>query len=291
MIVVAGEALIDLIVGAGRGSRPSRAAGRTTSRGRSPGSASEVTFLGRHVDGPVRREAAREPRRATASRGDRRRRDGRADDPGRRRARRSGAATYRFYVAGDLGRRPRPTTDAAGAVPAAATALHVGTLGPGVRADRDDDRAAGRTRRRRRARDARSQLPAERDHRPRRLSSAHRAARRAGPTSSRSATTTCASSAPGRPARTPTIDGCCARRPGRGARTRRRRDRSESGRRGTRRPCRSRAVAVVDTVGAGDAFGGGFLAAWIEPGAAAPSSPIRTRVRRRRRGSRSGSRH
>ena len=49
-------------------------------------------------------------------------------------------------------------------------------------------------------------------------------------------------------------------------------------------------VAVVDTIGAGDAFGGAFLARWIERGWGAPTSrtpprPGRDDARHRGRGS------
>ena len=106
MIVVAGEALIDLIVHAdGASRRESPAAGRSTPRGRSPGSAAPSAFLGRLSTDRFGDDCA-PPWPATAWTSDgpprpMRRRPWRSPSSTRR-----GTATYRFHLGGDVGAGP-----------------------------------------------------------------------------------------------------------------------------------------------------------------------------------------
>ena len=292
MIVVAGEALIDLLVQPdGRLTAVPGGGPFNTARtiGRLGG---EVAFLGRPVDRPVRRAscATRWPkrrRRPLADRGDRR-----ADDAGDRRARRRTArrptgSTRRTRPR--RGCRPRPCGPPSRG---ARDAVHVGTLGL-VLEPMADALAAAIAGGRRRRRWSCSIRTAGRGviTRPGGLSRPARADRRPAPTSSRSASTTSPTS-PRTAAPVAAAQALLDRGPARRARDRRpgaghRRDRD---RRRSRSPVP--AVAVVDTVGAGDAFGGAFLARWMERGlgradlADSDGGPRRGRLRRSR--SRSG---
>ena len=207
-----------------------------------------------------------------------------ADDPGGRRARRDRAprrtgSTWR--------RRRRPGSGPTTSAPRSRSgpdAVHVGTLGLVARADRDrrwrtglGGLDAGTLRH------GRPELPAADHRRPRRLPRAARRGSSPGPTSSRSARddlayldpeAPAADAAP-RPARRRSVgrppDGRQPRRSrvvARGVRVRRRRSR------------RSRSSTRS---GPGDAFGGGFLARWIERGLGrAELADAGARPRRRR---------
>ena len=263
MIVVAGEALIDLIVGADGGLGPSREAGRTTPLGRSRASGSRVTFLGRISTDRFGRRPARRAWHATASP-----RMASSRPTSRRRwpspsSTRTASATYRFYVAG---------TSAAGLTDADAAGRH------GRR---------GRSAARRDAGPGRSSRSADR-------SSA--LVERSDPARLVMVDPNCRPSATTDPATfRARIDRIAARadvvkvsdddlrflapgqRAGRddraaadlGARVVLRTHGTEDVEIRTRLGPGDRAgprVDVVDTVGAGDAFGGGFLASWIAAG-------------------------
>ena len=189
----------------------------------------------------------------------------------------AGAATYRFYTEGTSAPALTPEDGARGA---ARARRHAARRHARARHGADRGRARGRRRGGRRdgADHGRPELPADVHRRPRQLSPRRWRRRCATRTWSRSASTTSSTSsrAPsprprrarcsptGRSVALVTLGGdgaliVTAR--GRGAR-------------------RGAEIQVVDTIGAGDAFGGGFLAWWRLQG----PRPRRARRRRRRPG-------